>query len=144
MKIIEIDLNYEAEEESVIALGNFDGVHRGHIELISKAIENAKKLNIKSSLLLFRGCENFMEKTAEILGIGHVDFPSLGSGGGCAWALFTYFKAKITEPMDYILEKINFKDLIKDMDYLILGEDLSQFNAYSSINMAKLAKRYND
>ncbi|MGR5590815.1 adenylyltransferase/cytidyltransferase family protein, partial [Peptoniphilus grossensis] len=51
MKIIEIDLNYEAEEESVIALGNFDGVHRGHIELISKAIENAKKLNIKSSLL---------------------------------------------------------------------------------------------
>ncbi len=93
---------------------------------------------------LFRGCENFMEKTAELLGIGHVDFPSLGSGGGCAWALFTYFKAKITEPMDYILEKIDFKDLIKDMDYLILGEDLSQFNAYSSINMAKLAKRYND
>ena len=46
--------------------------------------------------------------------------------------------------MDYILEKVDFKDLIKDMDYLILGEDLSQFNAYSSINMAKLAKRYND
>ncbi|MDY3903315.1 bifunctional riboflavin kinase/FAD synthetase [Peptoniphilus sp.] len=53
MKIIEIDLNYIANEESVIALGNFDGVHRGHIALINKAIENAKKLNIKSSLLLF-------------------------------------------------------------------------------------------
>lgn len=53
MKIIEIDLNFVAKEESVIALGNFDGVHRGHIELIKKAIEDAKKLNIKSSLLLF-------------------------------------------------------------------------------------------
>ena len=41
MEIIEIDLNYKAQEESVIALGNFDGVHRGHIELITKAIKNA-------------------------------------------------------------------------------------------------------
>lgn len=53
MKIIEIDLNFVANEESVIALGNFDGVHRGHIELIKKAVEDAKKLKIKSSLLLF-------------------------------------------------------------------------------------------
>lgn len=91
---------------------------------------------------LFRGCENFMEKTSELLGINHVDFPSLGSGGGAAWALFTYFKARISEPMDYILEKIDFKSLVRDMDYIILGEDLSQFDAYSSISMAKLAKRY--
>ena len=67
MKIIEIDLNYEAEEESVIALGNFDGVHRGHIELISKAIENAKKLNIKSSLLLFN------EHTDNLVKVGEKD-----------------------------------------------------------------------
>ncbi len=67
MKIIEIDLNYEAEQESVIALGNFDGVHRGHIELISKAIENAKKLNIKSSLLLFN------EHTDNLVKVGKKD-----------------------------------------------------------------------
>ncbi|MDU7150977.1 MAG: bifunctional riboflavin kinase/FAD synthetase [Peptoniphilus grossensis] len=67
MKIIEIDLNYEAEEESVIALGNFDGVHRGHIELISKAIENSKKLNIKSSLLLFN------EHTDNLVKVGKKD-----------------------------------------------------------------------
>lgn len=53
MKIIKIDLDYKATEESIIALGNFDGVHRGHIELIKKAVENAKKLNKKSSLLIF-------------------------------------------------------------------------------------------
>ncbi|MBU5669068.1 bifunctional riboflavin kinase/FAD synthetase [Peptoniphilus sp. MSJ-1] len=53
MKIIKIDLDYKATEESIIALGNFDGVHRGHIELIKIAVENAKKLNKKSSLLIF-------------------------------------------------------------------------------------------
>ncbi|MDU1583713.1 MAG: adenylyltransferase/cytidyltransferase family protein, partial [Peptoniphilus harei] len=67
MKIIEIDLNYKAKEESVIALGNFDGVHRGHVELIKKAIENAKKLNIKSSLLLFN------EHTDNLIKVGKKD-----------------------------------------------------------------------
>lgn len=54
MEIINIDLNYIAKEESVIALGNFDGVHKGHVELINRAINNAKKLNIKSSILIFK------------------------------------------------------------------------------------------
>lgn len=67
MKIIEIDLNYKAKEKSVIALGNFDGVHKGHIKLIQKAIENAKKLNIKSSLLLFN------EHTDNIIKVGKKD-----------------------------------------------------------------------
>lgn len=67
MEIIEIDLNYKTQEESVIALGNFDGVHRGHIELIKKAIENAKKLNIKSSLLLFN------EHTDNLIKVGKKD-----------------------------------------------------------------------
>lgn len=53
MKIIEIDLNYIADEDSVIALGNFDGVHKGHMELINKAVARADDLNIKSSILLF-------------------------------------------------------------------------------------------
>ena len=67
MKIIEIDLNYKAKEKSVIALGNFDGVHKGHIKLIQKAIENAKKLNIKSSLLLFN------EHTDNLIKVGKKD-----------------------------------------------------------------------
>lgn len=67
MKIIEIDLNYKTKEESVIALGNFDGVHKGHIKLIQKAIENAKKLNIKSSLLLFN------EHTDNLIKVGKKD-----------------------------------------------------------------------
>lgn len=67
MKIIQIDLNFIAEEESVIALGNFDGVHRGHIELIKKAVEDSKKLNIKSSILLFN------EHTDNLVKVGKKD-----------------------------------------------------------------------
>ncbi|WP_297790215.1 glycerate kinase [uncultured Anaerococcus sp.] len=93
---------------------------------------------------LFRGCENFIERTSELLGVSDIDFPSLGSGGGAAWALFTYFKAKISRPMDYILQKIDFKNLLADVDYIVLGEDVSQFDAYSSIGMARLAKSYKE
>lgn len=67
MKIIEIDLNYIADEDSVIALGNFDGVHKGHMELINRAVKNAKTLNIKSSLLLFN------EHTDNLVKVGKKD-----------------------------------------------------------------------
>lgn len=67
MKIIEIDLNYIAGEDSVIALGNFDGVHKGHMELINKAVVRADDLNIKSSILLFN------EHTDNLIKVGKKD-----------------------------------------------------------------------
>lgn len=36
-----------------MALGNFDGVHKGHQELISKAVKTAKKHGIKSAVFTF-------------------------------------------------------------------------------------------
>jgi riboflavin kinase/FMN adenylyltransferase len=40
-------------EPTVIALGNFDGVHLGHQEILKKGLEKAQSLNIKLSVLLF-------------------------------------------------------------------------------------------
>ena len=54
MKVIEIDLDSVVKEKSLIALGNFDGVHKGHIELIDTAIKRAKELDVKSSALIFK------------------------------------------------------------------------------------------
>ncbi|MDO5047152.1 MAG: glycerate kinase [Anaerococcus sp.] len=93
---------------------------------------------------LYRGSENFIKKTSKLLGSDQIDFPSLGSGGGVAWALYNYFNTRISRPMDYILKEIGFPKLIEDMDFMILGEDLGQFDGISSINIAKLAKRYNE
>ncbi|MDO5715001.1 MAG: bifunctional riboflavin kinase/FAD synthetase [Tissierellia bacterium] len=53
MEVINIDLSFMAKEPSVIALGNFDGLHKGHLTLLQKAIQRSRELNIKSSVLLF-------------------------------------------------------------------------------------------
>lgn len=40
-------------EETVVALGNFDGVHRGHQELIRRAVNSAVSANLKSAVFTF-------------------------------------------------------------------------------------------
>ncbi|MBB6630190.1 bifunctional riboflavin kinase/FAD synthetase [Clostridium algidicarnis] len=52
MKIIDF-FNNDLKEETVIALGSFDGLHNGHIRLIDSAIKKAKEMNIKSMVYTF-------------------------------------------------------------------------------------------
>lgn len=52
--VIDLDINKSEYEESVIALGNFDGFHIGHRNIVSKAQEIAKEKGVKSSVLLFK------------------------------------------------------------------------------------------
>ena len=40
-------------KETVIALGNFDGVHKGHQELIRRTVKSAKMANLKSAVFTF-------------------------------------------------------------------------------------------
>lgn len=41
------------EKGSAVAIGNFDGVHLGHQELIKKLISTAKKYKVRSTVILF-------------------------------------------------------------------------------------------
>ena len=54
MEIIDLSNYKETRFNTAIALGNFDGIHIGHQELINIMISKAKDLGIKSSLLLFK------------------------------------------------------------------------------------------
>ncbi|WP_138158930.1 bifunctional riboflavin kinase/FAD synthetase [Peptoniphilus catoniae] len=54
MEIISIDKDYLSKEETVIALGNFDGVHRAHRVLLDRLLNMAKKNGLKSSILIFK------------------------------------------------------------------------------------------
>ncbi len=92
--------------------------------------------------MLFKGCKNFKKVVEDTLGSGEVDLPAMGSGGGVAWALYIFFKASISNSMDFILETMDFESLIKDKDLLILGENVDQFNGAASLNVASVAKRY--
>lgn len=53
MEIIEIKDYNENRFQTAIALGNFDGVHMGHCDLILRMIEDANKNNLKPALLVF-------------------------------------------------------------------------------------------
>lgn len=68
MEIICINNVYKAKSKSVIALGNFDGVHIGHKELLKNLVNMAKEKNIKSSILVFKNhTKNLLAKKAQNL-----------------------------------------------------------------------------
>ena len=103
-----------------------------------------KGASIEDIAFLYKGCKNFKEIIENTLGIDSIDLPSLGSGGGVAWALYTFFNTKISRSMDVVLEKQDFDKLVKNYDYLILGENVDQFDGVSSINVSNYAKAYNE
>ena len=40
-------------EETVVALGRFDGVHRGHQQIIERTVKNAEAAGLKSAVFTF-------------------------------------------------------------------------------------------
>lgn len=54
MEIINLDNYYETRSGTAIALGNFDGIHLGHQELIKKMTDKGRMSGLKTSLLLFK------------------------------------------------------------------------------------------
>lgn len=51
---VEILNDIEFKEKTIVILGNFDGVHLGHLEIIKGAIKKAKENNLKVLLYTFR------------------------------------------------------------------------------------------
>lgn len=54
MKIIDLNNNDIILEKSYIALGNFDGLHIAHMEIIDNLVKESKKDGIASSVLIFK------------------------------------------------------------------------------------------
>ncbi len=61
MQIYRLEDGFKNTDPIAIALGNYDGLHRGHIELIRTVIRDAKELGLSSSVILFT------EHTNEVL-----------------------------------------------------------------------------
>lgn len=55
MKYINDLKNFNIDNETVLALGKFDGVHLGHQKLIKAVIDEAKKRDCESLVLIIRG-----------------------------------------------------------------------------------------
>ena len=52
MKVYETD-DFQRERASAVSLGNFDGVHLGHQELIKTVKEYSKRENLESVIFSF-------------------------------------------------------------------------------------------
>lgn len=95
-------------------------------------------------LQLEKACKHFSKKVSEALGVSEIDFPYLGAGGGVSWALYIFFRAKISNSMELVLSLLDFQKLVMDKDLLIITENVDEFNGENSINLSKFAKRYNE
>lgn len=54
MQIYDIDINQNITENFAVALGNFDGIHKGHAKLIRRMVKSANERALKPSVLLFK------------------------------------------------------------------------------------------
>ena len=52
----------------------------------------------------------------------YINAPGSGAAGGVGYALLTYCNAKLYSGIDYILDLINYDDLVKKYDLVITGE----------------------
>ncbi len=123
-KIIDLDLEKFDFDISAIGLGNFDGFHKGHRDIVEKTIQKAKEYNVKSSILLFkqhtnevfphfpRYYINSLEDKIEILEEYGVDYIFTIN--------FTYEFAQLTKEefiLDFIRKELNAKYIICGPDY---------------------------
>ncbi len=53
MKVYDSLDNLNITEDTVVALGNFDGIHRGHRELIQRSVKSAEAAGMKSAVFTF-------------------------------------------------------------------------------------------
>ncbi|NDL66324.1 bifunctional riboflavin kinase/FAD synthetase [Anaerotalea alkaliphila] len=60
MEIIKGNLTFVLEHPTAVVLGNFDGIHKGHLELLRKAMEFAGQERLKSTFFTFEPHPSFV------------------------------------------------------------------------------------
>lgn len=122
--VIDLDIDKAKYDESVIALGNFDGFHIGHRNIIKKALEIAKEKKIKSSVLIFKQHTNevfphftrryisSLEDKINVLKNMNIDYIFIID--------FTLEFAQLNEKefmLDFIRDRLNAKTIVCGPDY---------------------------
>ncbi|MFV0516573.1 MAG: bifunctional riboflavin kinase/FAD synthetase [Aminipila sp.] len=96
-------------KETVVALGNFDGIHKGHQELILRTVKTAETAGLKSAVFTFS------------------NHPKNVNGGGLIVKNILYFdeKARIIEKLgiDYLFN-IPFDEYIRSMEPISFIDDI--------------------
>lgn len=68
MKVIHGIENYKKEQPLVLALGNFDGIHQGHRQILKIVRQKAREIKVKSGVLIFDPHPlNILKPSGEVL-----------------------------------------------------------------------------
>ena len=112
-------------EPSAVALGNFDGVHYGHQELIKKAVETAKEQGLKTAVFTFSNHpKNLRPHDRKVKNIMYQeDKEAMMESLGVDYLFNVPFTKEIMsmEPIDFIqdllLDKCNMKAAVCGFNY---------------------------
>lgn len=124
MEVISITKEYSADFDSVIALGNFDGVHVGHRELIVNCVKMARDMGVKASVLIFKNHTNTIlkDKNDDLITLNEDKDEILKSIG-----IDVIYEIEFTKdfmsmsPEDFVVkflkEKLSIKGVVVGFDY---------------------------
>ena len=141
IKIYDLDRGMTDFEPKAMALGNFDGIHKGHQKLIKEDINLAKQLNLLPSILLFKeNSKKTLKNEKDYLTSLDDKIEILSQMGMDTFCILDFDEEfRSLSPRDFIskilYEKLNTK-------YIIVGEDY-RFGKNAQGDIKKL-KSYQD
>lgn len=125
MKIFNTLEEIKSVKETVVALGNFDGVHRGHQELIRRTVKSAKMAGLKSAVFTFANHpKNVVAEKPVIKNILYLeDKAEIISSLGVDYLFSIEFSSNIQHMsaqafiMDILLDKFKMKEAYCGFNY---------------------------
>ena len=112
-------------EPTVVALGNFDGVHRGHQEIINRSVKEAETAGLKSAVFTFSNHTSTLLKNVEPVKniLYHDEKVRILEGMGIDYLFNIPFTEEILNmsPLDFIekilVEKFNIREAYCGFNY---------------------------
>ena len=101
----------------VIALGMFDGLHLGHLDIIRKAVSVAERDGLTSTVQTFR---NLFKQDSKTLYTAEERLDLISRTGADELLILDFDEVKDMEPEDYLKNVILYRCVA---DTLIMGED---------------------
>lgn len=125
MKVIEDLREMKALSPSAVALGNFDGVHLGHQELIKNMVNTARERNLNAVVFTFSNHpRNLLPKAKKVKNILYKDEKAqIIESLGVDYMVSVEFTKQIMnmEPQDFIdellIDKLNMKEAFCGFNY---------------------------
>lgn len=149
IEVIDLDELDSGFEESVIGLGNFDGVHAGHRTIMAKTIELAKKKGVCSSVLLFKQHTNEVFPKMPPFYISSlqdkIDILERIGIDRVYTINFTMEFAQLTNEgfiLDFIRDRLNAKTLVCGSDYTYGKKSLGTVKELREYQQAGLIEAY--